>query len=130
MSDPGPIGTIGWIDLTVPNAPAIRDFYQAVVGWTISPVKMGDYDDFCMNPPATGQPVAGICHACGENADLPPQWLIYITVRDVDVSAAKSVSLGGKIIAGPRNLGGQGRFCVIRDPAGAVAALFSPIGLQ
>ncbi len=126
MSDPAPIGSIGWIDLTVPDAAAVRDFYQAVVGWTVSPVKMGDYDDFCMNPPSTGQPVAGVCHARGENGDLPPQWLIYITVRDVDASAAKCVSLGGKVVAGPRNLAGQGRFCVIRDPAGAVAALFSP----
>ena len=126
MSDPAPIGSIGWIDLTVPDAAAVRDFYQAVVGWTVSPVKMGDYDDFCMNPPSTGQPVAGVCHARGENGDLPPQWLIYITVRDVDASAAKCVSLGGKVLAGPRNLAGQGRFCVIRDPAGAVAALFSP----
>jgi uncharacterized protein len=126
MSDPAPIGSIGWIDLTVPDAAAVRDFYQAVVGWTVSPVKMGDYDDFCMNPPSTGQPVAGVCHARGENGDLPPQWLIYITVRDVDASAAKCVSLGGKVVAGPRNLAGQGRFCVIRDPAGAVAALFTP----
>ena len=65
MSDPAPIGSVGWIDLTVPDAAAVRDFYQAVVGWTVSPVKMGDYDDFCMNPPSTGQPVAGVCHARG-----------------------------------------------------------------
>jgi predicted enzyme related to lactoylglutathione lyase len=25
-------GQIGWIDLTVPDAPALRDFYQAVTG--------------------------------------------------------------------------------------------------
>ena len=26
-------GTIGWRDLTVPDAAKVRDFYQAVVGW-------------------------------------------------------------------------------------------------
>jgi len=26
-------GKIGWIDLTVPDAEAIRDFYQHVAGW-------------------------------------------------------------------------------------------------
>jgi hypothetical protein len=30
------------------------------------------------------------------------------------------------VLAAPRNFGGQGRYCVIRDPAGAVAALFEP----
>jgi predicted enzyme related to lactoylglutathione lyase len=62
----------------------------------------------------------------GENTGLPAQWLIYITVADVEASAAKCVELGGKVLAGPRDLGGQGRFCVIQDPAGAVVALFSP----
>jgi predicted enzyme related to lactoylglutathione lyase len=126
MTERERIGVIGWIDLTVPNAPAVRDFYQAVVGWAAAPVKMGDYDDFCMNQPATGKPIAGVCHARGVNVGLPRQWLIYITVADVDTSATKAVELGGKVLAGPRELGGQGRFCVIQDPAGAVAALFCP----
>jgi predicted enzyme related to lactoylglutathione lyase len=70
--------------------------------------------------------VAGICHARGSNADLPAQWLATITVEDVDRNAARCAELGGEILAGPRDMGSQGRFCVIRDPAGAVAALFSP----
>ena len=44
-------GRIGWIDLTVPDAVAIRDFYREVAGWTASAVNMGGYDDYCMNPP-------------------------------------------------------------------------------
>jgi catechol-2,3-dioxygenase len=27
------VGTIGWVDLTVPNADEVRDFYMEVVGW-------------------------------------------------------------------------------------------------
>ena len=34
------------------------------------------------------------------------------------------VELGGQVIDGPREMGGQ-TFCVIRDPAGAVAALIN-----
>ena len=45
---------------------------------------MGAYSDFVMN--ADGTPIAGICHARGANADLPPVWLIYITVDDLDHS--------------------------------------------
>ena len=32
MSSSGDRGRIGWIDLTVPDAEAIRDFYNAVIG--------------------------------------------------------------------------------------------------
>ncbi|MBL4848131.1 MAG: hypothetical protein JKY65_21655 [Planctomycetes bacterium] len=38
-----PIGTVGWVDLTVQDAPALRDFYEKVVGWTSSAHSMGDY---------------------------------------------------------------------------------------
>lgn len=60
-------GAIGWIDLTVPNAPAVRDFYAAVVGWTVQDVKMGDYADYTMRTSESGEAVAGVCHAQGTN---------------------------------------------------------------
>ena len=108
----------------MPNAEQVRDFYRAVVGWTAEPVAMEGYDDFSMTGPDGGEPLAGICHARGPNAELPAQWLMYITVADLDESIQRCAELGGKVIDGPRTLG-DGRFCVIRDPAGAVAALYS-----
>ena len=33
MSDKTAAGKIGWIDMTVDDAPAVREFYEAVVGW-------------------------------------------------------------------------------------------------
>jgi hypothetical protein len=127
MSEPNQtIGSVSWTDLTVPNAEQVRRFYEAVVGWVSTPLDMGGYTDFCMNAPANGKTVAGICHARGDNADLPAQWLIYITVADVDASVRQCTLSGGKVLAGPREMGGQGRVAVIQDPAGAVAALFQP----
>jgi predicted enzyme related to lactoylglutathione lyase len=114
-----------WRDLTVRDAAAIRDFYSKVVGWTSSPVELGEYNDFSMAVPGGDDVVAGICHARGGNANLPPQWLIYITVEDVEKSARRCVEHGGRIIDGPKAMGKR-RFCVIQDPAGAVAALISP----
>lgn len=127
MSDdlkPDP-GTIAWRDLTVDNAEEVRDFYSKVVGWKSEPHDMGEYEDFVMMAPVGGETVAGICHARGSNADLPPLWLVYITVDDVEKSAKQCVKLGGKVIDGPRSMG-TSQFCVIQDPAGAVAALISP----
>ena len=116
-------GTITWQDLTVADAEAVRDFYQAVVGWTPEAQPMGGYSDFVMS--ADGTPVAGLCHARGVNAALPPVWLIYITVEDLDHSLAECERLGGSLVAAPRSYGG-GRYCVIKDPAGALCALYQP----
>lgn len=119
------VGTIGWHDLAVPNADEVRDFYAAVTGWKPEALSMGDYNDYVMSTPE-GTGVAGVCHARGTNAGLPPQWLIYITVADVDESIRQCEQRGGKVIAGPKELGSYGRYCVIQDPAGAVAALIAP----
>ena len=119
------LGSIVWQDLTVPNAPEVRDFYCQVVGWTYTDHDMGDYADFNINLPETGQTVAGICHAQGLNANVPPQWLVYIAVNDVAQSAQRCLDLGGRVLDGPRSMGDQ-TFCVIQDPAGAVAALIGP----
>jgi predicted enzyme related to lactoylglutathione lyase len=118
------IGRIGWIDLTVDDADGVRDFYGAVTGWSAEPVDMGAYHDFNMIPPGGDEPIAGVCHARGANADLPAQWLIYITVADLDASLAQCGERGGTVVAGPKQMGGMGRYAVIRDPAGAVAGLF------
>jgi predicted enzyme related to lactoylglutathione lyase len=119
------IGAISWADLTVPDAAALRAFYARVVGWESTGFDMGGYEDYCMNEPGSGHTVAGICHARGENASLPPQWLIYITVRDLARSTAACTESGGEVISGPRT-SPQGKYSVIRDPAGAVCALFEP----
>ena len=117
------VGTLAWRDLTVPDAEKIRDFYKSVVGWGSQDVKMDGYSDFSMIASGTGEAVAGVCHARGSNANLPPQWLMYVVVEDLDRSARHCAEQGGEVIDGPRELG-QGRFCVIRDPAGAVCALY------
>lgn len=115
-------GQIGWIDLTVPDADGLRDFYSGVTGWTPAPVSVGDYQDYCMNA-ANGQSVAGICHARGDNAGLPAGWMVYIVVADLAAALERCEARGGKVLGAPRSAGG-GRFCVIQDPAGAVAALY------
>lgn len=116
-------GNVGWLDLTVQDAPRIRDFYREVVGWGVTDVAMGDYADYAMVPPGSKVPIAGVCHARGVNAGLPAQWLIYIRVADLDASIAAGTRLGGRILAGPRGNPASGRFAVIEDPAGAVMAL-------
>lgn len=120
-------GTVGWMDLTVPNADQVRDFYAEVAGWRPEPVDMGGYADYNMCHPVTGAPLAGVCHARGGNADLPPVWLLYIHVDDLDASLAGCAKRGGTVLTGPKEAGGQGRYAVVRDPAGAPVALFEQV---
>lgn len=124
MNSKPEIGSITWCDLTVPRANEIKNFYEKVIGWKADPVSMGDYGDFSMIAPQSNRIAAGICNSKGINAKLPPQWLIYITVEDVDRSAQTCIELGGKLITEPKTIPSYGRFCVIQDPAGAVCALF------
>jgi hypothetical protein len=117
-------GAVTWRDLTVPDAETVSAFYEKVVGWKREPLSMGDYNDFNMND-FNGATAAGVCHARGPNANLPPQWLIYINVADVEKSASTCKELGGTVLEGPRPMGDL-NFAVIQDPAGAVAAIVSP----
>ena len=116
------LGRIAWTDLTVKDAPAIRDFWAQVAGWSPDEVSMGEYADFNMRD-AEGRPAAGVCHARGSNADLPPVWLSYVSVADLDVSLEAAVRLGGEVAVDPRGPVG-GRMAVVRDPAGSTLALW------
>jgi hypothetical protein len=123
MTDRPQPGTIAWVDLTVANADDVRDFYRAVIGWKPAEVTMGEYMDYSMTVADTGVPTAGVCHKRGMNAELPSQWLIYVNVADLDRSMRECRANGGQVIVGPKDMGVQGRYCVIQDPAGAVMAL-------
>ncbi len=125
--DKSKIGKIAWHDLTVEDAGQIKDFYEQVVGWKTEPVDMDGWDDYNVNKPSDGECVAGICHARGPNADIPPRWMMYVTVEDIEKSISKCEELGGKRVTETKNMGDIGRFCVIADPAGAVCALWQEL---
>ncbi|QIZ76116.1 VOC family protein [Ferrimonas lipolytica] len=115
------VGEFLWQDLTVANADGVADFYAQVVGWEKKAVPMGDYSDHGMM--VADEMKAGICHNQGENAAIPPQWLLYVAVADLATSVATVSALGGKILVAPKAMG-EDQFAVIEDPAGAVLALY------
>lgn len=124
MGDKTEVGSIIWHDLTVEDAAHVKDFYAQVVGWKPAPVSMGEYDDFNMNKPDSGETAAGVCHARGGNAGLPAQWLMYVKVANADNSAKDCAALGGKVLSGPTKMGDE-TYYTLQDPAGAVLAIFS-----
>ncbi len=121
-----PIGSIISVDLTVPDAEGIRDFYKQVVGWEVEDMPLEDggesYNDYVMKD-TSGNWVGGVCHARGGNLGLPQQWLIYVNVADVAASVELCVKLGGKALKEVRKEDGSHYYAIIQDPAGAVMAL-------
>ncbi|MEL6183477.1 MAG: VOC family protein [Myxococcota bacterium] len=120
------VGCISWLDLTVPNASEICDFYRQVVGWSVEEVEMKEaderYSDYTMLA-KDGRPAAGICHARGANLGLPPVWLIYLPVGELDESLRRVREGGGQVV---KEVGGPSAaytFAVIRDPVGSYLAL-------
>ncbi len=122
---PEGVGRISWLDLTVPDAVATRDVYQAVVGWAAGGVEMEDadgrYADYVLSS-GDGSAVAGVCHARGPNRGLPVAWLIYLAVGDLAESLRRVAEGGGEVL---RSGGSDAdpTYAVIRDPVGAHLAL-------
>ena len=81
---------------------------------------MGGYEDYVMKSPS-GDGVSGICHARGVNAGIPAQWLLYITVANLGEALEKVQANGGEIVYQSNG----GTMAVIKDPAGAVCALYA-----
>jgi predicted enzyme related to lactoylglutathione lyase len=120
-------GTPSWLDLSTTDRAAAKDFYNALFGWS--------YDDMEAGPGATytmaqkeGHPVAGMADLMKEQADMgiPPHWQSYVTVADVDATAAAVPKADGTVLAGPFDVMDAGRMAVLADPTGAVIAAWQP----
>ena len=120
------VGLISWLDLTVSDASATRDFYRQVVGWSVQDVEMEDgsehYADYKMFDD-DGNPAAGVCHARGVNLGLPPMWMICLPVGDLAESVRRVREEGGKIIKATRGNDQEYASAVVQDLVGACVAL-------
>ena len=119
-----PVGRIAWLDLTVSDASATRDFYCQVVGWSVQNVELEDgrehYADYTMLDDA-GNPAAGVCHARGVNLGLPPVWMIYLPVADLAESLRRVQEEGGKVVKVMQGEDGAYVYATVQDPVGRIS---------
>jgi len=119
-------GCISWLDLTVADASATRDFYRQVVGWSVQVVEMEEeserYADSNMLGD-DGKPAAGIRHARGVNSGLPPAWMIHLPVGDLAESLRRVRAGGGQVMRVSRGTDGEHAHAVVQDPLGVCLAL-------
>jgi predicted enzyme related to lactoylglutathione lyase len=123
-----PVGRIQWLDLTVPDASATKDFYRQVVGLSVQNVEMEEagerYADYNLLR-EDGKAAAGVCHARGVNVGLPPVWMIYLPVGDLAESLRRVPEEGGKVIKAMQGEGGEYLYAAVQDPVGAYLALIA-----
>jgi predicted enzyme related to lactoylglutathione lyase len=119
-------GTLCWADLSTPDAKRATDFYSGLFGWQIANQRLdGTKDPSGYVHIKNGEHfIGGIPPAAFRPHGMPPHWMAYFQVDDVDACATKAKGLGGKLCLAPMMIEGAGRMSVITDPQGAVFAIF------
>jgi uncharacterized protein len=125
----GEPGALAWTELSTRDTKAAAKFYMELLGWS---AKVGGdgvnaYTEF--TPKGASYPTAGMMDLAmlGERgANIPPNWMPYFQVTDVDATANKAKELGGNLYVPPSDIPNVGRFSVIADPQGAVFAIYKP----
>lgn len=118
-------GTFSWFELTTPDQAAAKAFYADLFGWGIHDHPMGEGAVYTMLQ-IEGQDVAAL-YQMGPNEQaqgIPPHWLPYVAVEDVEASMEKARRLGGTVVVGPVDVLDAGRLAVVVDPTGATIALW------
>ncbi len=112
-------GALSWNELASTDLDGAPAFYRELFGWTTQPFE------------GTEMPYLGVQTSDGHaNGGMrpaqpgePAYWLVYFGTDDVDASVAKVSELGGSELVGPMDIG-VGKIAIVRDPQGAVFALY------
>ena len=121
-------GMISWSELMTSDVAAAKDFYSQLFGWELEQACAAEMEYTIVK--SNGREIGGMMAMPPEAAAAPPNWGIYITVDDVDATAAKAEGLGAKIVVPPRDIPQVGRFCVIQDPQGAFVSAITYVRAQ
>jgi predicted enzyme related to lactoylglutathione lyase len=114
-------GYFVWSELYTPDVRGASQFYRDVFGWTIQG-RPQDPESGYLIARNNGWLSAGILHLGPEHGGAP-HWLTYFSVTSCTDTAARAKALGGEVLGGPLDVA-IGRIAIVRDPVGAVFALF------
>jgi uncharacterized protein len=113
-------GAFCWNELSSPDFDGSTAFYSGLLGWTVAPFE--------------GSPMPYLTIKNGEANNggirelsppgMPPNWLVYFGVEDIDAALAKAGELGGTTMMGPQDIQ-IAKIAVVKDPQGAVFALYA-----
>lgn len=112
-----------WSSLTTTNPDTSAAFYQSLFDYEVFELPPGEHSQHVLL--ASGNFArASVNSLPASNASGHPHWLNFVRVDDTVSTAAKVVSLGGRILVEPRVDRHGGKIAVVTDPNGA------PFGLM
>jgi hypothetical protein len=122
---PRTAGFFSWHELNTTDYQAAWKFYSELFGWKpTSSMDMGpEFGRYWMFGLDTQQAMGGMSNAA-RTYNIPPYWMYYVTVDDLDATVERIQQLGGKIINGPMDVPGGDRIAMCLDPQGAAFAVF------
>lgn len=120
--DPSKNGEFVWSELITSNAPAALEFYSQLFGWKLlQEMDMGPMGKYFIF--GQGDKQYGGMMTKTPDMPMPPAWLYYINVDDLDAAIERATSKGAKKLMGPMEIPGGNRVAQLTDPQGAVFAL-------
>lgn len=113
-------GALVWNELASPDLEASSAFYSGLFGWEIAPFE------------GSPTPYLSIKNRGASNGGMrelsppgvPPHWLVYFGVQDIDAALAKVRELGGTAMSGPIDIQ-MAKIAIVQDPQGATLALYA-----
>lgn len=117
----GVAGAMCWNELNTRDGKTADAFFQGLFGYTLSSTESSEKMDY-MTYNVDGKTVCGRLQMTAEWGDLPPHWMTYFAIDDVDAAVARLPGLEGKLHHGPFDTP-YGRIAVVGDPYGAVFSL-------
>lgn len=120
------VGEFVWNELATTNVQDAKTFYGKVFGWEFSDKKIDDMTYTIIKK--DNKEFGGIWAIPAEQQNqIPPHWLAYILVENVQQSLEKASQNGATIIKPVEKAGDMGLFAIIRDPSGAHIALWQAL---
>lgn len=125
-------GKVIWHDLVTSRPAEARAFYAGLFGWEFEDLGLDLGFGRTLNYTLIrhqGQLIGGMVDAnrldnvAVEDRDRMSQWVVLLSVADVDAAAAEVLAGGGQVLTPPTDFVDRGRLALIRDPQGAVVAL-------
>jgi uncharacterized protein len=112
-------GALVWNELASNDLDASTAFYSSLFGWSIAPFEGSE--EVYLSIKNGERSNGGIREATPPG--VPPHWLVYFGVDDLDASLDRVRELGGTVHAGPIDIQ-MARIAIVADPQGAVFALY------
>lgn len=111
-------GTLTWNELATRDPEAAEAFYGGLVGWTSEKQQAGTMAYTSFTNPVNKRLAAGMVHMNEQWAGIPPHWMVYFAVDDVDETVNLAERIGGRVAVPPTDIPNVGRFALVVDPTG------------